>query len=433
MNGRPPAFRAAHQFAAALLYLTLSVCGAAGGCSGGRNYERLSANGGGAAGIGGDMTGTGAMPADAGQTDSEGSGGGGGGAIGASGGGPAAGAPGGTPTGGGGAAGGPGVGGAAGQSGGAGGAGAHVATGGRGGGGFAGAVGFAGATVAPSGGTAGRTPMGGNVGSGAVTASGGVGTGGIGGTGGTGGTGEAGGRGGCGIAGAGGIAGGGAGGGAAGAAGTAPHILSIDFVGGAIGYAGGGGHSAIARPRATTEVAGVRPAANWNAAFGSASATPLTPLVLDDGSPFAGSVTWSAPGMAGTLGVYSLGYPDAPGDVRMMNGYLDPVIASPVVTITVSGLGALAGGYDVYVYSYGFLSDTDTRSRKLAIGANTFTLTQMGPSPATFPGYVLGANGNYVVFKQVTGASFTLTATAVSGATKRAPVNGLQISWPTGG
>jgi hypothetical protein len=209
--------------------------------------------------------------------------------------------------------------------------------------------------------------------------------------------------------------------------------LSIDFVGGVIGHAGAGGQSVTTMPMAPTEVAGVRQAPNWNAASGSASATPLTSLVLADGSAFAGSVTWSAPGMAGTLGVYSLGYPDAPGDVRMMNGYLDPVIASPAVTITVSGLGDLTGGYDVYVYSYGFLSDTDTRSRKLAIGAATFTLTQTGPSPASFPGYVLGANGNYVVFKSVTGASFTLTATAVAGTTKRAPVNGLQVVWPSGG
>jgi hypothetical protein len=36
------------------------------------------------------------------------------------------------------------------------------------------------------------------------------------------------------------------------------------------------------------------------------------------------------------------------------------------------------------------------------------------------------------VFKQVTGTSFTLTSTAVSGNTLRAPINGIQIVWPTG-
>jgi len=55
--------------------------------------------------------------------------------------------------------------------------------------------------------------------------------------------------------------------------------------------------------------------------------------------------------------------------------------------------------------------------------------------PATFTGYTLapaGGAGNYVVFRNLTGASFTLTATPDSGSTKRAPVNGLQIVAPTG-
>ena len=60
-------------------------------------------------------------------------------------------------------------------------------------------------------------------------------------------------------------------------------------------------------------------------------------------------------------------------------------------------------------------------------------VTQAGSSSAVFPGYVVvpAAGGNTVIFRNVTGTSFTLTATPVSG-TPRAPVNGLQIVSPTG-
>ena len=43
-----------------------------------------------------------------------------------------------------------------------------------------------------------------------------------------------------------------------------------------------------------------------------------------------------------------------------------------------------------------------------------------------------GGAGNYVVFRNLTSASFTLTATPGTGSPTRAPVNGLQIVAPTG-
>ncbi len=267
--------------------------------------------------------------------------------------------------------------------------------------------------------TGGIVSTGGRASTGGVVGSGGVGTGGAVGSGG---------------AGTGGIlgSGGGVGSGTGGA--TSQQILSIDFVG-AIVTGTGGSRVATPAPMALTEVAGLYPAANWNSAGGPAGT--LTPLLRADGTSTSASVTWSAPYLSTSFGVYFVGMTDAPGNTRMMNGYLDPSNGTtPASTITVSGL-PWTGGCDVYVYFLGGLGNLpagETRSHKLAIGSASFTVSQAAPSPTIFPGFTLATAtaGDYVVFKNVTGTSFTLTSTAVSGTTKRAPVNGLQIVWPTG-
>jgi hypothetical protein len=333
------------------------------------------------------------------------------------------------------------VGGAAGGESGGGGVGGSAGVGGDEGRGGAGGL------IAGSGGS-GAAGAGGLVGSGgAVAGNGGGGTGGLGGGGaGVAGRGGGGGGGGMGIGtggiggtGTGGVGGTGTGGSAGG--GGAQQILSIDFVGGVVdnsaGGAGGRTVTVMSTPMALTEVAGFKPAANWNGAAGAMSS--LTPLLLSDGTSTAASVTWNAPGTATSPGVYSAGLTDAPGDARMMNGYLDPASGTtPSATIAVAGLPAAmaTGGYDVYVYFLAALTAGQTRSHKYTIGATTITVSQAGPSPTTFPGYTLATatTGDYVVFKNVTGAAFTLTATAVSGTgnIRRAPINGMQIVSPPG-
>jgi hypothetical protein len=102
-----------------------------------------------------------------------------------------------------------------------------------------------------------------------------------------------------------------------------------------------------------------------------------------------------------------------------------------MATVTVTALpAALANaGYDVYVYANGDVAAGDTRTGVYAIGTATATVTQAGQTPfmGTFVQAVGGGMGNYVVFRRVIGASFTLTATVGTGTTKRAPLNGLQI------
>jgi len=149
------------------------------------------------------------------------------------------------------------------------------------------------------------------------------------------------------------------------------------------------------------------------------------PLSLVDGSgaATAASVTWLA------NGVWTLPIVDAPGDARMMRGYLDTSSTSQT-TVTVSGLRA--GSYDVYVYVDGD-NKTYTRAaayRLTAAGSDTVVgATDTGN--ANFDGtftQASGTPGNYVKFA-ITGDGFTLVATPVSGtnATLRAPVNAIQI------
>lgn len=184
-----------------------------------------------------------------------------------------------------------------------------------------------------------------------------------------------------------------------------------------------------------TEVAGFKPAANWNGAVGAAGT--LASLKLADAISTSAQVTWTAPFVVGS-GIWTAGFPDAAGDTRMMNGYLDPSSTTMPGTVTVSGLPGViaASSYDVYVYVFGDIPFTATRTYNYAIGAASVTVSQSGPTPNAFSGYKLvapsGGTGNTVIFKNVAGTSFTLTATPGSGTQMRAPINGIQIVSPAG-
>ena len=183
-----------------------------------------------------------------------------------------------------------------------------------------------------------------------------------------------------------------------------------------------------------TEVAGAKPAAHWNGAADIMGT--LAGLVQADGASTTAAVTWNSPKTGSAYGMWLGPFVDAPGDVRMMNGYLDPgTVASPAV-VTVSGLPSsfTARGYDVYVYVLGGITSAVTRTYQYTIGNTSITVSQTGPVPSTLPPYspvpAGGGSGNYVVFKNLRNASFTLTATPAGGATLRAPVNGIQTSPP---
>jgi hypothetical protein len=259
-----------------------------------------------------------------------------------------------------------------------------------------------------------------------------AGSGGAGGMGGAAGTsGAAGTNGAAGTSGGAGTGGGGSGGS------PALRIISVDFIGGRSG-------APMLPPMGPAEIAGAKPAPNWNSAEGGMGT--LASLVFSDGIASGASVTWSPPMQAGDTGTYSIGYTDMPGDVRMMNGFLGPpfaaIPAAGVTMLTVSDLpvSIASGSYDVYVYVLG--SPSAMRSYQYAIGNTTFTVVQsmgMGtppPPPTPYP-YVVapdGGMGTHIIFRGVTGSSFALTVKPAGGAANspRAPVNGFQIVSPSG-
>jgi hypothetical protein len=250
-------------------------------------------------------------------------------------------------------------------------------------------------------------------------------------------TGGAGGTGGAGTGGAGGTGGiasggtqtggaGGTGGTATGGA-TGPMIISIRFVGGRTGGAPG------TTTMSATDSAGFKPAANWNSAP-NATGT-LSSLVAADGSTATGaSITWNSPG------TYTVGFTDTSGDAHMMNGFLEAKDLNSPITINLTLPSSMSGAYDVYVYCYGYI-DVSTRTYQYKIGSTTQTVSQTGHSVTTFPGHSLApvsgtGSGTYILFQNVTGTTFTLTATALSStaspAAYRVPVNGIQIVYPAG-
>jgi hypothetical protein len=192
------------------------------------------------------------------------------------------------------------------------------------------------------------------------------------------------------------------------------------------------------------EIAGAKPASNWNSAAGGVGT--LAPLVFSDGVASGASLAWSPPMQPADAGTWSIGYTDMPGDVRMMNGFLGPpfaaIPAAGVTLLTVSDLPAsiASGSYDVYVYVLG--SPSSMRSYQYAIGNTAFTVVQsmgMGtPTPPATPyPYMVapdGGMGTHIIFRGVTGSSFALTVKPVGGTrtSPRAPVNGFQIVSPSG-
>jgi hypothetical protein len=189
-----------------------------------------------------------------------------------------------------------------------------------------------------------------------------------------------------------------------------------------------------------SESAGVKSATHWNSA--TSSTGTLSSLVSASNSTTTASATWNVDAQDG-VDTWSVSFTDASGDAHMMNGYLDPRASWLHATVTVNDLpDTMSSGYDVYVYCYSYMSLPDTFAYEFSIGSTTYSVTQKGPSASTFPGYQLAAGGdagtagegNYVVFRHLTASSFTLTALPQPSGmgTERAPVNGIQIVYPSG-
>ena len=195
-------------------------------------------------------------------------------------------------------------------------------------------------------------------------------------------------------------------------------------------------------PMSQSEVAGVVPQSNWNNAYGNSGS--LSSLADSAGHLTTASVDWTSTNM------YSTSIPDAPGNFRMMKGYQDN--SNPTV-IHLRGLPDSLGPYDVIVYFDGGNGRAAraanyrivTSEASAAGSASAFFGCPQGVAgPATIISGLDAANqdfsgiftlaaggtaGNYVLFPDCHGTSFTLLPVhgASTDSQYRAPINGIQI------
>src|SRR5271168_1296246 len=194
---------------------------------------------------------------------------------------------------------------------------------------------------------------------------------------------------------------------------SSTRVISIDFVG-------------TGNPMGSSEVAGIVPKSNWNGAIGAVNQSGL-PLADETGTATTAVVTWTADG------IWAESLVDQPGNVRMMEGYLDNGQQNTSV-VTVTGLPPDPNGYSVYVYADGSISSgTNTGTYQISgagITSSSVSLTYGAQFNGTFTQATpTSPNGNYVVLTIPAVSAFTISAipTAATSGYKRAPINGLQI------
>jgi hypothetical protein len=169
------------------------------------------------------------------------------------------------------------------------------------------------------------------------------------------------------------------------------------------------------------EIAGVTPQDGWLNAVG-----PAGQLTLSGGA----GIQWQA---ASTIALQA---PASSADHTLMRGGLDSPNAATLISVT--GL-TLDGPYDVYVYCAGDNAGTgQTRVGAYTLDGQTRFALDAPDTPdfggvfvesASIAGGPGAALGNCVVFRNLTGPGFVLSAAGdyASGGALRAPINALQI------
>lgn len=186
-----------------------------------------------------------------------------------------------------------------------------------------------------------------------------------------------------------------------------------------------GGNLAVVNGPAGAFLTGI-----WNNTTG-ASGTVSNLNLDNNGSSLAtsASVTWSSPNTWASIGRGEANVTAPAGnDFNLMQGYLDTGDSNGVgVSITVNNVPAqLGSSYDVAVYIKGGVNG---RGGNYTIGGTTIEHNDTAP----FDGiYDFGPTGDWILFRGVTGSSFTLTS-AATPAGFRAPINAIEVinSLPT--
>lgn len=221
-------------------------------------------------------------------------------------------------------------------------------------------------------------------------------------------------------------------------------VIGVDFYGD-----GGGGTTGTTVQMTPAELAGAVPSANWNSFTPAVQAT-AQPLHDNLGAATGATVTWAS------NNTWNTGAAAGTGNLRMMKGYLDSSDTS-VTTVNVANLPAslTAAPYAVLLYYDGDNGGSERVGKYSITGATTGNATFWGRDAAnsTFSGVFLpgqtatdplagGGNidsnsaaalavpaGNMVIFRGLTGSSFTLSAqsSVSSDATNRSAIEGFQI------
>lgn len=150
-------------------------------------------------------------------------------------------------------------------------------------------------------------------------------------------------------------------------------------------------------------------------------------LVVDDGGvsvASTASVTWASPNTwaAAGRGEDNITAP-AGNDYNLMQGYLDTGNTLETgITITVSGINSVPVIDDLYNVAVYIKGGVNGRGGDYSIGGQTLPHVDTAPFDGT---YEVGPEGDVLLFRNITGDSFTLTSVATTGF--RAPINGIEI------
>jgi hypothetical protein len=169
-----------------------------------------------------------------------------------------------------------------------------------------------------------------------------------------------------------------------------------------------------------TGAAGVLGTAVWNNVEGPNGSASNLNAQDEDGAPVGttATVSWESNNTWRSGASQNLA-PEG-NDRNLMTGYLD-TSEDPTLSVTVDGVPFES--YDVYVY---ILSDNHEGGRggDYTIGDQTINHVM----EATFDGtYVQSPGGHYIVFRGLSGGSFTLASTPTVGSPLRAPLNAIEI------
>jgi hypothetical protein len=174
------------------------------------------------------------------------------------------------------------------------------------------------------------------------------------------------------------------------------------------------------------EVAGALPKTHWNndTNGGNGGAPALSNLMDDTGAVTTAAISWS--GMS--YNYATLDTQTTP-DYKVMKSYCGGM-GSSTVTATVTSLPAAFATYDVYVYFGRYEVNASAQTVSFTLGSTTYYMKDSTTSwdgnyvRATSTASASPSEGNYVLFENVTGNSFTITN---PGSNMRHGFSGIQI------